>query len=103
MFGQIVLCDFPFSSGTAGKVRPALVLFDLHQDAVICRVTSVARTGPLDVPLSDWQSAGLLKPSVARIDRLVTAQKTIFLRVLGTRSSADAGAVRLCWNSNMIL
>ena len=103
MFGQIVLCDFPFSSGAAGKVRPALVLFDLHQDAVICRVTSVARTGPLDVPLTDWRSAGLLKPSVARIDRLVTARRTIFLRVLGTLSPADAAAVRLCWNRNMVL
>jgi hypothetical protein len=29
-----------------------LVLFDLQQDAIICRVTSVFRTGPLDVPVT---------------------------------------------------
>ena len=54
MFGEVFLCQFPFTSGTAGKVRPALVLFDLQQDAVICRITSVSRTGALDVTLNDW-------------------------------------------------
>jgi len=78
MFGEVFICQFPFTSGTASKIRPALVLFDLHQDAVICRVTSVVHTGALDVTLDDWQAAGLLKPSVARLDRLVTAEKTVF-------------------------
>ena len=103
MFGEVFICQFPFTSGAAGKVRPALVLFDLAQDAIICRVTSVARTGPLDVTLNDWQVAGLLKPSVARLDRLVTAEKTIFLRRLGVLSAADLAAVRSTWNSQMKL
>jgi hypothetical protein len=47
-----------------------LVLFDLPQDAVICRITSVLHTGPMDVLLIGWQAAGLLKPSVARLDRI---------------------------------
>jgi len=82
MFGEVFICRFPFTSGTGSKVRPVLVLFDLQQDAVICRVTSAHRSGPLDVALNDWQIAGLLKPSVARVDRLVTAEKTIFIRRL---------------------
>lgn len=82
MFGGIYLCQFPFISGAVGKIRSALVLFDLRQDAVICRVTSVARTGALDVSINDWQTAGLLMPSVARLDRIVTAEKSIFLRRL---------------------
>jgi mRNA interferase MazF len=69
MFGEIFICQFPFTSGAASKIRPALVLFDLEQDAIICRVTGVLRTGALDVTLKDWQTAGLLKPSVARLDR----------------------------------
>ena len=48
MFGEVFICQFPFTSGTGSKIRPALVLFDLQQDAVICRVTSVSRTGTLD-------------------------------------------------------
>jgi len=103
MFGEVFICQFPFTSGASGKVRPALVLFDLQQDAVICRITSASRTGPLDVPLNDWQIAGLLKPSVARLDRLVTAEKTVFLRRLGVLSTADSSAVRHAWNQRMTL
>ena len=103
MFGEVFICQFPFTSGTGSKIRPALVLFDLQQDAVICRVTSVSRNGTLDVTLNDWQAAGLLKPSVARLDRLVTAEKTIFLRRLGILSAADLAAVRTVWNEQMTL
>ena len=80
MFGEIVICQFPFTSGVLSKLRPALVLFDLQQDVIICRVTSAQRNGPLDVVLSEWQAAGLLRPSVARLDRLVTAEKTVLIR-----------------------
>ena len=31
MFGDIFICQFPFTSGAASKIRPALVLFDLEQ------------------------------------------------------------------------
>jgi mRNA interferase MazF len=103
MFGEIHLCEFPFTSGAAGKVRPALALFDLQQDVIICRITGILRSGPLDVALRDWQSAGLLKPSIARLDRIVTAEKTIFLRRLGVLSPTDAQAVRETWNRLMKL
>ena len=102
-FGEVYLCQFPFTSGAGNKIRPALVLFDLQQDAIICRVTSVLRTGPLEVRLNDWQAAGLLKPSVARLDRIVTAEKTIFLRRLGVLSAADAASVRSIWNKHFVL
>ena len=104
MFGEVFLCQFPFASGTASKVRPALVLFDLGPDALICRVTSVLRAGPLDVTLTDWRAAGLLKPSVARLDRLVTAERSVvFLRRLGVLSAADPAAVRTSWNNHLRL
>ena len=103
MFGEIVICEFPFTTGAPGKVRPALVLFDLQADVLICRVTSLLRSGPLDVLLQDWQSAGLLKPSIARLDRLVTAERTIVRRSLGTLSQRDLGTVRTMWNRHMRL
>jgi hypothetical protein len=62
MFGDILLCQFPFTSGVPGKVRPALLLFDLNDDAIICRVNSILHDRLLDVLLNDWASAGLLKP-----------------------------------------
>lgn len=104
MFGEVFLCQFPFTSGAVSKVRPALVLFDLGPDALICRVTSVLRNGLLDVALTDWRAAGLLKPSVARLDRLVTAERSVvFLRRLGALSAADQLAVRTAWNGHMRL
>jgi mRNA interferase MazF len=103
MFGEVFLCEFPFTSGAAAKIRPALVLFDLQLDALVCRVTSVARSGPLDVKLLDWQTAGLLKPSVACLDRLVTAERTVFRRRLGILSIRDQDAVRNRWNQEMRL
>jgi mRNA interferase MazF len=103
MFGDIFLCQFPFTSGASGKIRPALLLFDLKEDAIICRVPPILHDQPLDVLLNDWASAGLLKPSVARLDRVVTAEKTIFLRRLGALSAPDREAVRTTWNVNMKL
>jgi mRNA-degrading endonuclease toxin of MazEF toxin-antitoxin module len=103
MFGDIYLCQFPFKSGAVSKPRPALVLFDLAADAVICRITSVARTGRLDITPADWNAAGLLKPSVARLDRLVTAEKTVLSRLLGQLTVADQQAVRQAWNPHMRL
>ena len=103
MFGEVFICQFPFTSGAGSKMRPALVLFDLQQDAVICRITSVLRNGPLDIKLADWQAAGLLKPSIARLHRIVTAEKSIFVRQLGILSASDMNAVRTMWNQHMRL
>lgn len=103
MFGQIFICQFPFTSGALSKPRPALVLFDLQQDVLVCRVTPVLRSGPLDVTLVDWAQAGLAKPSVARLDRLVTVEKSILGQRLGVLSAADQSAVRAVWNQHMQL
>ncbi len=103
MFGEVFLCEFPFTSGGTSKIRPALVLFDLQRDVIICRVTSVLHSGPLDVLLNDWAAAGLLKPSVARVDRIITAQKGIFLRRLGVLSASDKERVKNTWNTRMKL
>jgi mRNA-degrading endonuclease toxin of MazEF toxin-antitoxin module len=103
VFGEVFICRFPFTSGAFSKPRPVLVLFDLQQDVLICRVTSATRAGPLDVTVGDWEQAGLAKPSVARLDRLVTAEKTVLGRRLGILSAADQAAVRRAWNQHMRL
>jgi mRNA-degrading endonuclease toxin of MazEF toxin-antitoxin module len=103
VFGEVFICQFPFTSGATSKIRPALVLFDLPQDSIICRITSVQHAGPLDVPLTEWQAAGLLKVSVARLDRIVTAERTVLLRRLGVLTAADLARVRDVWNREMKL
>lgn len=95
--------SFRLLSGAASKLRPALVLFDLPDDVIICRVTSIVYDGPYDVAINDWSSAGLLKPSVARLDRLLTAERRILLRKLGALSDSDTQTVRGTWNAAMRL
>jgi hypothetical protein len=50
--------------------------------------------GPLDVRLADWSLAGLAKPSVAHLNRLVTAEKSLLVNRLGEISAGDAAAIR---------
>jgi mRNA-degrading endonuclease toxin of MazEF toxin-antitoxin module len=103
LFGEIFLCRFPFTSGVLSKARPALVLFDLRHDVLICRITSASPVGSLDIPISDWKKAGLLKPSIARLDRLVTAEKTLLGRRLGDLTADDQAAIRAASNHHMRL
>lgn len=102
-FGEIYICRFPFTSGAASKARPALVLFDLGPDVLICRITSAASATALDIPVTDWSSAGLAKPSIARLARLVTAEKSLLHVRLGELSPTDKGAMRAAWNRHMTL
>lgn len=103
MFGEIFICQFPFTSGAFSKPRPVLALFDLQQDVVICRITSAAHAGRCDVCLLDWVKEGLAKPSIVRLDRLVTAEKAILGRRLGRLSAQDEAAIRAAWNQHMKL
>jgi mRNA interferase MazF len=102
-FGEIFICRFPFTSGAASKARPALVLFDLGRDVLICRITSAVSATPLDITISDWRLAGLAKPSIARLDRLVTAEKALLHVRLGELSPSDKAAIRGAWNAHMTL
>jgi len=102
-FGDIFICRFPFTSGAQSKPRPALVLFDMGQDIVICRITSVLHSSEYDVPVADWSTAGLAKPSVIRLNRLVTAERNLLQARLGELAAADREAVRTAWNASMKL
>jgi len=57
----------------------------------------------MDVLIEKWQEAGLLKPSIARLDRIITAEKTVFIRSLGRLAVSDLDSVRKRWNDNMRL
>lgn len=103
MPGDVFLCSFPFTSGAISKTRPVLVLFDLQQDVLVCRITSAARSNACDVPLLDWSHAGLAKTSVARIDRVVTMERSLLQRRLGQLTPRDLNAIRSAWNQNMRL
>ena len=102
-FGDVFICSFPFTSGQFSKPRPVLVLLDLGQDCLIARITSVPHTDKLDVSIAQWKQAGLEKPSVVRLTRLVTAEKTLLKTKIGNLTATDLVAVRNAWNQHIRL
>jgi mRNA interferase MazF len=71
-FGDVVLVPFPFTDQSTTKKRPAVVvssqLYNSERpDVIIMAITSQVRAGnTFDIPVQDWQSAKLLKPSVMK-------------------------------------
>jgi mRNA interferase MazF len=92
--GDLVLVAFPFSAGGQVKRRPALVILDNGDaDIVVARVTTRVHPTPFDANLTDWQSAGLLAPSVARLHKLATLERTLVDRKRGQLSAKDHAQV----------
>jgi mRNA interferase MazF len=102
-FPEIYLCDFPFTSGANSKKRPCLVLFDLGADILIARITSISHSETYDIPVRDWQQAGLLKPSTVRLARLVTIERTLLLKRLGILTAFDRDLIVTLWQTKMLL
>jgi mRNA interferase MazF len=88
--GDLVLISFPFAGRTQAKSRPALVILDTgNADVVVARVTTQLYQTPYDVPIKDWQGAGLLAPSVVRLHKLATLEKALITRHLGSLQAED--------------
>ncbi len=90
--GDIVLVAFPFTDLTTTKVRPALVISsDSFQrsslDIVLAGITSQI---PKKLPITDFllseedqHQAGLPKPSIVRLGKIVTLDKRLIRKKLG--------------------
>lgn len=100
-FGDIILVPFPFTNQTTSKKRPAVVVSsdeyntgrpDLIIMAITSRLHQVNKLG--EKLVADWQSAGLLKPSVFK-PILATIENTLVLRKLGSLKSEDRHTIEL--------
>jgi mRNA interferase MazF len=99
-FGQIVLVPFPFTNQSGTKKRPAAIVSTAgyntsRRDLIIMAITSQVRqpVGFGEAVIADWESAGLLKPSVTK-PVLATIEQGLVLRTLGTLSESDLRALR---------
>ena len=92
--GEILLVSLAFSSQAGSKRRPVVVVYDpVDADLLVAPITShVARTS-FDVTVTQWQRAGLRLPSVVRVDKLATIEKTTVVQQLGKMISSDWGSV----------
>jgi mRNA interferase MazF len=99
-FGDVVLVRFPFTSQTASKQRPAVVVSNqiynqARPDVVIMAITSQLRspTGFGEVLVSEWQAANLLKPSAIK-PVFATIEHNLVLKTLGALRDADSSSLR---------
>ncbi|GMT49769.1 MAG: hypothetical protein IEMM0008_1308 [bacterium] len=87
-FGEILLLTFPYSEGTGDSKRPVLVLAQTDEkDIVLSKITSTGQRTLYDIVITDWKEAGLLFPSVIRVDKLATLSKLRVIKKLGDLGS----------------
>jgi mRNA interferase MazF len=99
-FGTIVLVPFPFTDQTTSKQRPAVVISTpayhaAKPDIILMAVTSQMRATANfgEVWITNWQDAGLLKPSAIK-PVIATFEQRLIIRTLGTLGADDQGALR---------
>ena len=84
MFGDIVLLKFPFTDGESFKKRPALIINDYNDgDIIVCRITSQIYDTKNDYYLDNWSDAGLKLPSVVRVHKIATLDKSLVEKRMG--------------------
>ena len=99
-FGDVVLVPFPFTNQSGTKRRPAVIISSSNyntrrHDVVIMAITSQIRTTPGfgEAQITDWQSAGLIKPSILK-PVFTTIEQNLILRSMGTLSPSDLQTLR---------
>ena len=112
--GDVVLVDFPFSTGTGSKKRPALVVqCDRNnvrlQDTIVAIITSnlAAVHEPtqyaIDNTHPDWLASGLRLPSAVKCEHLYTFHNQRILRIIGRLSAATMLQINDCLKASLEL
>ena len=101
--GEVWIAAIPFTSGTASKLRPVLVLWTDAADVVVAAVTSASPRSATDVALQDWSAAGLRVASTVRLSRLDCLEQNLLRRRLGVVAQADAAELKKTWTNEIRL
>jgi mRNA interferase MazF len=103
---SLVLLPFPFTDLSANKQRPCLVLVNfcpagLGRHCIVAMVTSqlTGLTFPGDTQISAWVAAGLPKPSLVRLAKVVTVEESLIRKRLGQLQPADQMTIRANFES----
>ena len=99
-FGDVVLVPFPFTDQSAAKKRPAVVISSQayhseRPDLIIMAITSQVRPAQTvgEIIVTDWQGAGLLKPSAIK-PVIATIERGLIIKVLGQLKIEDSAALK---------
>lgn len=92
--GDIILVPFPFTDLTTSKQRPALIISStkfnsIYRDVIVVAITSHIEPGALvnteyRLNKSENQTAGLPKPSIVKLAKIVTLDQSLIRKKLGT-------------------
>lgn len=102
MKGKVVLIEFPFDDLSSSKVRPAYCLtrpIGVYKHVIFALITSRVELSSsetdirLDRNSADFATSGLTKPSVIRLDHLITLRQSMARRELGALSTATQAAI----------
>jgi len=99
--GDFWIAYILFTSGSASKKRPVLILWLDAQDVIVAAVTSASPRSVTDVTLQDWQQSGLRVASVVRLARLDCLEKSLLIARIGHISQADAQQLMDVWSSDV--
>ncbi len=87
---DILLVSMLFSDGTDANRRPVMVVYHGGDDGLlVAPVTSHPARTRFDVRLNEWPKAGLRLPSIVRLEKLATVEKSTIVRKLGQVSPED--------------
>jgi mRNA interferase MazF len=97
---DLVLLPFPFTDLSTTKQRPCLILAvfrpqGLSEHFIVAMVTSHLNglAFPGDTRFTKWREAGLPKPSLARLAKVVTVERSLIRKKLGTVQTSDRPAI----------
>lgn len=99
--GDVALVRFPFADVTTSKKRPALVPTVVARSSRYRLVTVAMITSHIealkldgDVPVKEWEAAGLLHPSLLRLAKIATVDAELVDKTIGKLSAGDLTAAR---------
>ena len=82
--GDIVLIPFPFTDLSGNKLRPAVILIDTDYDLTICFITTQVKwKESTDIELLPSPNNGIKKPSLIRLSKIATVDKSLTVGKLG--------------------
>src|SRR4051812_20250374 len=111
--GDIVLIDFPFSSGSGGKVRPAVIVQkDMNNrrlnNTIVAMISSRvdrARTEPtqllVDLASPIGQQSGLLHDSAINCASIFTVERSLIRKVIGSLPADAMTGMDTCLKTSL--
>ncbi len=94
--GEVLLVPVVFSDGSGHKKRPVVIVCDSGDaDLLVAPVTSQAARSPRDLTVVDWRQAGLRLPSIVRLEKLATVEKSMVVRKMGRLAPDDWEKVKV--------